>query len=77
MDAMGLQSGLQKSKPRSVFYRLRIPIILILLASGGATWTALRIRQANRQEAAVEALRKAGWVVWYDYDAPLESLCPT
>jgi hypothetical protein len=48
-------------------YSLRTLLALIVLVSVGLGWLALKMRKAERQRKAVEAIREAGGEVEYDY----------
>lgn len=65
----------QPPKPKRRWYRfsLRTLLVVILLLSVLLGWFALKLRQAERQRRAVEAIRKAGGTVFYDYQFHEES----
>ena len=42
-------------------------MLLVLLASLGMSWYAVRAKKAREQKAAVEEIRKLGGMVHYDY----------
>ena len=48
-------------------YSLRTLLFVMLLASIGMSWVAVRIRNARKQKAAVEAIEKLGGEVTYDW----------
>ncbi len=48
-------------------FSLRTLLLFVLLVSLSLSWFAVKRQQATRQEKAVEAIRKAGGNVAYDY----------
>lgn len=67
MDATEPQSASRKR--RWYQYSLRTLLIVMVLASVGMSWLTVKMRRAARQREAVEAIRKlGGWVV-YDYQS--------
>ena len=62
-----------KSKRRWYRFSLRTLLVVILLLCVLLGWFALKMRQAERQRRAVEAIRKAGGTVLYDYQFHEES----
>lgn len=60
------------SRPRRRWYQisLRTLLLLVTLASAGFGWLGYKVRQANSQRKAVEAIRNIGNTayVFYDYD---------
>lgn len=61
-------------KRRWLQFSLRTLLILVLLASIGMSWFAVRMRQAKRQREAVETIRAVRGTVWYGNDP--KSLVP-
>ena len=59
-----------EARPRRRWYQftLRTLLIVMTLASVGLSWFAVKLQQARRQRAAVEAIEKAGGWVEYDYE---------
>ena len=58
----------EKPKPKRRFrFSLRTLLIVVVLLSVGLGWFAVRMRQAERQRKAVEAIREVGATVTYDY----------
>src|SRR5689334_19846235 len=58
-------------KRRWFQFSLRTLLILTTVVAIGCGWFAMKIRRARRQDAAVEALRKACQAnVFYDYQTP-------
>ena len=55
-------------KRRWFQYSLRTLLVLMLLASIGMSWIAVRMQKAKKQQEAVEAIRKAGGQVYYFQD---------
>jgi hypothetical protein len=49
-------------------FSLRALLLLVTIASVGFGWFAYKLRQAQRQKEAVEAIDKLGWFVKYDYE---------
>ena len=49
-------------------YSLRTLLLVVLLASIGMSWVAVRVQGARRQKAAVEAIKKLGGWVIYDWE---------
>jgi len=41
---------------------------VMVLLGVGLGWFGWKLREAERQRRAVEAIRKAGGYVWYDYE---------
>ena len=69
----------QTRKPRRRFrfqYSLRSLMLLVLLASLGMSWYAVRAKKAREQKAAVEEIRKLGGMVHYDYLGGVRSSRP-
>ncbi len=76
-----------KPTPKRRWFRfsLRTLLIVVLLLSLPLGWFALKMREAEKQRKAVEAIEKAGGTVWYDYQedesgmlmAELEPPAPT
>jgi hypothetical protein len=56
-------------KPRRRWYqfRLRTLLVLMVLASIGLSWFAVKMRKARRQREAVAAITKCGGMVRFDY----------
>jgi hypothetical protein len=48
-------------------FSLRTLLIFVLLVSIGMSWFAVKMEKARRQKEAVEAIRKMGGCVYYDY----------
>ena len=62
-------------------YSLRSLLILMLVASFGMSWIAVRMKRARQQKEAVKEIEKAGGWVIYDYEVdefftPLSSPVP-
>ena len=57
----------KKPRRRWYQYRLRTLLVVVLLASIGMSWFAVKMQQARRQEEAVAAVRKLGARVTYNY----------
>jgi len=57
-----------KPRRRWLQFSLRTLMALVVLLSLPLAWFALKIRKAERQRQAVEAIRKTGGVVVYDYE---------
>ncbi len=56
-----------RPKPKSRWFRYRLPATLIVVAAGiGMIWLAVKIKQAHAQRAAVAAILKAGGQVAYE-----------
>jgi len=51
-------------KRRWYQYRLRTLVVLMLLASIGMSWVAVRMERARRQQAALAELGKSGPMLW-------------
>jgi len=68
-----------KPKPERRWYQfsLRALLVFVLLVSVGMSWLGVKLQQARKQKAAVEAIEKAGGVVYYDYGRESRSLLPT
>ena len=49
-------------------YTLRTLMLATLLACIGMSWVGVKIREARRQKQAVEAIKKSGGAVLYDYE---------
>lgn len=49
-------------------YSLRTLLVLVMIASAGFGWLGVKVRQAQRQKEAVEAISKLYGDVWYDYE---------
>ena len=56
-----------KLKRRWHQYSLRTLLIFVAVAAVFCSWFAVRMQRAKRQREAVEAISKAGAIVWYDY----------
>jgi len=54
-------------KRRWCRFSLRTLLIVVVLLSVGLAWSALKMREAERQRKAVEAIRRTGGLVVYDY----------
>ncbi len=61
-----------RSIRRRFRFSLRTLLIVFVVFSVGLGWFAFKMRQAEKQRGAVEAIRKAGGVVHYDYQQPDE-----
>jgi len=61
------QSAEPKPKRRWFQYSLRTLLLLMLLASIGMSWFAVKMQRARRQREAVEAIEKLGGWVRFDY----------
>jgi len=48
-------------------FSLRSLVVLVVAVAVPLGWFGVRLREAERQRRAVEAIRKAGGTVWYDY----------
>src|SRR5690242_2663833 len=57
-----------KPRRRRFRYSLRALLVFVTIASAGFGWLGLKMRQANRQREAVEAIRELGGNVSYDYE---------
>ncbi len=57
-----------KPRLRWFQYSLRTLLLVMLLASIGMSWVAVRMQRARKQKAAVEAIKKLGGFVFYDYE---------
>ena len=57
-----------KPRRRWLQFSLRTLMALVVLLSLPLAWFALKIRKAERQQQAMEAIRKTGGVVVYDYE---------
>src|SRR5437762_7027635 len=57
-------------KPRRPWFQfgLRTLLLMVTIASAGFGWLGVKVRQVHRQRAAVEAIRKLGGEVLYDYE---------
>jgi hypothetical protein len=62
-------AGRAKHKLRWYQYSLRTLLLVMTLACVGMSWVAVKMKQARDQHAAVEAIKKLGGVVFYDYEA--------
>ncbi|MGO8688343.1 MAG: hypothetical protein ACLQLG_01800 [Thermoguttaceae bacterium] len=60
-------AGRPKHKLRWYQYSLRTLLLVMTLACVGMSWVAVKMKQARQQHAAVEAIRKLGGMVDYDY----------
>jgi hypothetical protein len=56
-----------KPKRRWFSYSLRTLLVFVTIASAGFGWLGYKMRQAQRQKEAVEAIRKLKGTVEYDY----------
>jgi len=56
------------TKRRRFRFSLRTMLAVVVLLSLPLGWFALKMREAERQRRAVEAIRKAGGLVVYDYE---------
>jgi len=56
-------------KPKRRFFRfsLRTLLVVVVLLSVGMGWFAFKMRQAERQRKAVEALKEVSGMIGYDY----------
>src|SRR5262245_3156502 len=68
-------------KPHRRWYQisLRMLLLLVTMASAGFGWLGVKVRKAQRQNEAVEAIRSQGGAVHYDYDSKgqfIESASP-
>jgi hypothetical protein len=61
------QPELPRCRRRWHQYRLRTLLVVMLLASIGMSWFAVKLQRARRQREAVEAITKLGGTVAYDY----------
>jgi len=68
MSASEPQPAAPRPKRHWFQYSLRTLLLLMLLASIGMSWLAVKMQQARRQREAVEAIQKLGGQVWYDYE---------
>jgi len=57
-----------KPKRRRFRFSLRTLIVFVTVASAGFGWLGIKVREANRQKEAVEAMQKLGGFVKYDYE---------
>jgi hypothetical protein len=56
-----------KSKSRWYQYSLRTLMIVVTLFAVACSWFAVKLQQASSRREAVEAIRKAGGSIFYDY----------
>ena len=54
-----------KRKRRWFQFSLRSLMIFTLICAIGSAWVVMRLKRAERQKSAVEAILKDGGVVWY------------
>jgi len=66
MDAIAPKTNSPPRKRRWFQYTLRALLVLMLLASIGFSWLAVKLQQARRQQKAVEAIVRLGGQVEYD-----------
>ena len=57
-------------------YSLRTLLLFVLLVSIGMSWLGVKLHRAREQKEAVEAIRKAGGEVSYDYQSDYASAEP-
>jgi hypothetical protein len=57
-------------------YSLRTLLVVMLLASIGMSWVAVRMRRAKLEREAVEAIRAAGGIVLYAHEAAVPRNAP-
>jgi hypothetical protein len=69
-----------KPKRRWSRYSLRTLLVFMTVASAGLGWLGIKVQQAQRQKEAVEAIKKLGGYVFYDYeivgDDPIKKFDP-
>jgi len=58
-----------KSRRRWYQYSLRTLLIVVTLAGCGFGWLGVKMREAREQRAAVDAIKKLGGYVVYDYES--------
>ena len=69
--AWGRMSGMNdKPKPKRRWFRFSLRILLpfVTFASAGFGWLGMKMRQAEQRRVTVEAIRKLGGDVEYDYE---------
>lgn len=65
METTEAKTDIPSPKLRRYQYRLRTLLIVMLLASIGMSWFAVKMQRATRQREAVEAIESlGGWVVY-------------
>ena len=72
MEAEPTTSEPPKRKRRWYQFSLRTLLIFTLICAIVSAWMAVRLKRAERQKSAVEAILKDGGVVWYDYEVNAE-----
>ena len=75
-DNAAMQSEPSKAEPpkrqrRWFQFGLRTLLILVFLLCVGMRWTTAK---ADRRKAAVEAIRKDGGLVWYDFEVAVKPI---
>jgi hypothetical protein len=61
------QSAKAKSKLRWYQFSLRTLLIVVTLFAVACSWFAVKMNQARKQKKAVDAIRKVGGAIFYDY----------
>jgi hypothetical protein len=65
-----------KPRRRWFQFRLRTLFVLMVLASIGLSWFAVKMQQAKRQREAVEAIKSASGWVCYDFEWDGQDMIP-
>jgi hypothetical protein len=67
-----------QAKPRRRWYQytLRTLLIVVTLAGCGLGWLGFKVRQSHRRQAAVEAIKRSGGRVAYDYERVKNAKAP-
>jgi hypothetical protein len=70
----GWYTASMDAKPHRRWFRfsLRTLLVLATIASAGFGWLGLKMRQAQRQRAAVEAIRKSKGAIFYEHQVDSE-----
>lgn len=68
MSTTESQTASPPCKRRWLQFSLRTLLLFMLLASIGLSWVAVKMEQARKEREAVEAIRKTGGSVGYDYE---------